>query len=140
MSTISTSAYLSEMYSSMREIDKFIDYPDCSQKINAYGLLMQDPSTVIDKFMVPETIEMEMARKYVHKPEHLSLALYGETYLWHLLMKLNNCQHRSDFDFSTVTVLEPTFVNTLKNFVIARSDEISTVHELEDLTIKQVIL
>lgn len=145
---------MSDIYSSVSDAlsagkDYVLSYSNASLWFKFNGVLMQEPVTVFQKmqgFFEGRTTVINMPADVMYKPEYLSDRLYGTTDLWWLLLFLNKCKSHKEFNRSTVTVLNPEFVDEMASFINNISDTITknrenvkTVED-NDLTIKQVVL
>ena len=126
-----------------------LTYSNASLWFKFNGVLMQEPVTVFQKmqgFFEGRTTVITMPQDVMYKPEYLSERLYGTTDLWWLLLFLNKCKSHKEFNRSTVTVLNPEFVDEMMSFInnisetIAKNRENVKTIEDNDLTIKSVIL
>lgn len=60
-------------------------------------------------------IEMDL---YCYKPKSLSQKLYGTTELWSLLLSVNNCISKIDFNKRKIKVLNPKRIKSFINEVL----------------------
>ena len=126
-----------------------LSYVNASLWFKFNGVLMQEPVTVFQKmqgFFEGRTVTIDMPSDSIFKPEYLSKRLYGTPDLWWLLLVLNKCKSHKEFNRTTVTVLNPDFIDEMNSFLnnisptIAKNREAAKTIEDNDLTIKEVIL
>lgn len=55
-------------------------------------------------------IQYPLAKKYYFQPKRLSMDLYGDVGLWHILLALNKCRSSIDFISEKIFVLDPNQV------------------------------
>lgn len=73
-------------------------------------------------FLQPYIIEIEMSDEemylYQYKPKSLSSKLYGTTEYWSVLLMINNCVSKIDFNKSKIKVLDPKRIRSFVNEVL----------------------
>ena len=73
-------------------------------------------------FLEPYTVEIEINDEelvlYQFKPKSLSYKLYGTTELWAVLLMINNCISKIDFNKKKIKVLDPKRIMSFINEVL----------------------
>lgn len=73
-------------------------------------------------FLEPYTVEIEINDEelvlYQFKPKSLSYKLYGTTELWAVLLMINNCVSKIDFNKKKIKVLDPKRIMSFINEVL----------------------
>lgn len=73
-------------------------------------------------FLEPYIIEIEMndeeLYKYQYKPKSLSYDLYNTTEYWSVLLMINNCISKIDFNKAKIKVLNPKTIRAFVNEVL----------------------
>ena len=83
---------------------------------------LNDTMSAYRYFLDPYLIEFELhdeeLQLYQFKPKSLSYKLYGTTELWALLLMINNCVSKIDFNKKKIKVLDPKNIKSFINEVL----------------------
>lgn len=110
---------------------------------NGYLILHQSPGESADVIRFPFynvyitnrelfndiKIKRPFDRKYFYQPKKLSLDLYGDIGLWHVLLVLNKCRSVSDFFGDKVYILNPEQVMDYMSRMFVDSDIDTTIYD-----------
>lgn len=77
--------------------------------------LVTDYRYYLNDYMIPVVMNDAEYEYYRYEPKKLSNTLYGTTEYWHILLIINNCVSKIDFDLQKLKVLDPMTVVSFIN-------------------------
>lgn len=100
-----TEAYINDL-----DNDRIIKIP-LNDTMSAYRYFL-------DPYLIEFELHDEELQLYQFKPKSLSYKLYGTTELWALLLMINNCVSKIDFNEKKIKVLDPKNIKSFINEVL----------------------
>lgn len=100
-----TEAYINDL-----DNDRIIKIP-LNDTMSAYRYFL-------DPYLIEFELHDEELQLYQFKPKSLSYKLYGTTELWALLLMVNNCISKIDFNKKKIKVLDPKNIKSFINEVL----------------------
>lgn len=100
-----TEAYINDL-----DNDRIIKIP-LNDTMSAYRYFL-------DPYLIEFELHDEELQLYQFKPKSLSYKLYGTTELWALLLMINNCVSKIDFNKKKIKVLDPKSIKSFINEVL----------------------
>lgn len=100
-----TEAYINDL-----DNDRIIKIP-LNDTMSAYRYFL-------DPYLIEFELHDEELQLYQFKPKSLSYKLYGTTELWALLLMINNCISKIDFNKKKIKVLDPKSIKSFINEVL----------------------
>ncbi len=100
-----TEAYINDL-----DNDRIIKIP-LNDTMSAYRYFL-------DPYLIEFELHDEELQLYQFKPKSLSYKLYGTTELWALLLMINNCVSKIDFNKKKIKVLDPKNIKSFINEVL----------------------
>lgn len=100
-----TEAYINDL-----DNDRIIKIP-LNNTMSAYRYFL-------DPYLIEFELHDEELQLYQFKPKSLSYKLYGTTELWALLLMINNCVSKIDFNKKKIKVLDPKSIKSFINEVL----------------------
>ena len=100
-----TEAYINDL-----DNDRIIKIP-LNDTMSAYRYFL-------DPYLIEFELHDEELQLYQFKPKSLSYKLYGTTELWALLLMINNCISKIDFNKKKIKVLDPKNIKSFINEVL----------------------
>lgn len=99
--------------------EAYITYGNTGETIEIpLNQLMSEYRHFLKPYIITVTINDEELYKYQYKPKSLSQVLYGTTEYWSVLLMINNCVSKIDFDMNPVKVLDPKRIRAFTNEVL----------------------
>lgn len=122
-------------------------YSALSKAVNFNGVIIQDPQTIFHKYrelFEANLVEIELDRKYHHKPELIARQYYGTTDLWWMVLWVNNMVHHYEFDLPKVKIVDLGLSKQIGQIINANVKILkknkAEVETISDLTIYPVIV
>lgn len=84
---------------------------------NKYRYFLQDCVLECD-------LDEDRYNLFRHNPQAMSEAIYGTTLLWHVILELNNCVSRTDFDTSHVKYYDFQKLYEMINEIMIKEEEL----------------
>lgn len=106
---------------SHRNLNKeaYITYGDTGEVIEIpLNALMSEYRYFLKPYIITATLNDEEMYIYQYSPKSLSKALYGTTEYWSVLLMINNCISKIDFNMNPVKVLNPKTIRAFTNEVL----------------------
>lgn len=99
--------------------DAYITYADSGNIIEIpLNALMSEYRYFLKPYVVEANMNDEELYKYQFKPKTMSFDLYGTTEYWSVLLLINNCISKIDFNMKKVKVLDPKRIRGFTNEVL----------------------
>lgn len=80
--------------------------------------VMADYKYFLDPYIAEVNVNDEELYHYMYNPKLLSYDLYGTTEYWHVLLLINNCVSKIDFNMRKIKVLDPQRIRGFVNEVL----------------------
>lgn len=106
-----------------RKLHTYVDVHDVESDTTVeipYGSFTNQYRAYLKDIVSEIELDEDEYQQYRHNPQVLSYNLYGVTHYWAMLLELNHCKSRIDFDSRTVKVYDPLKLEDILSEILTK--------------------
>lgn len=106
-----------------RTLHTYVDVHDIESNTTVeipYTSLTNQYRSYLQGIVKEITLDEKEYQYYRHNPQVLSYHLYGVTHYWSMLLELNHCKSRIDFDLRTVKIYDPLKLEDILSEILTK--------------------